>query len=390
MRRRYGWIAAGVAAATALAITAGAFAHTDSAAAPGKVVATGACTSPKIAIEAPLTGPAGFLGQEQREWAQMALANANKKYHLKVRLQLSDTQLDQALARTVGLRDEGDTNVLAVIGPSTSGAVLTNGKLFSRAHLAAISPSATKIELTNGQFSSFFRVVPNDSVQGAGDANYMIKVLKVKHVFVVDGQEPYSIGLAGVVEKRLRAARVRITHDSTDPNKETDFSSIVTKVASDVNIVFLPWQVASAAQTFSQQLLQQGKRAIVFGTDGDFDPTHFKPQKGYISSFAPDIHGLKSARGIIAQFKRTFPSKTFGTFGPPSYVATWIAATAISKACANGKATRSEVTKFVRGSKTRTLWNTTIRFTKHGDATPGKSYIFRITNGQYTFLTSFG
>src|SRR5918911_862001 len=351
MRRRYGWIATGVAVAAALAITAGAFAHADTAAAPAKVVATGACKSPKIAIEAPLTGPAGFLGQEQREWAQMALGNANRKYHLKLKLQLSDTQLDQALARTVGLRDEGDTRVLAVIGPSTSGAVLTNGKLFSRAHLAAISPSATKIELTNGQFSSFFRVVPNDSVQGAGDANYMLKVLKVKHVFVVDGQEPYSIGLAGVVEKRLKAKGVKITHDSTDPNKETDFSSIVTKVGSDVNLVFLPWQVATAAQTFSQQLLQQGKRAIVFGTDGDFDPDHFKPQKGFISSFAPDIHGLKSAAPLIKQFNRTYHT-SFGTFGPPSYLATWIAANAIRLGCNDRKITRGEVVRLVAKSKT--------------------------------------
>lgn len=389
MRKRNGVVAAVAVATAALAVTAGAFAHPEVVGSPAATAAVQACKTPKISIEAPLTGPAGFLGQEQREWAQMAVGNFNAKFHTKIALLLRDTQLDQALARTVGLLDAGDTNVLAVIGPSTSGAVLTNGKLFTKDHLAAISPSATKIELTNGQFKTFFRVVPNDSVQGAGDANYMLKVLKVKHVFVVDGQEPYSIGLANVLEGKLKAKGVKITHDSTDPNKETDFSSIVTKVGSDVNLVFLPWQVASAAQTFSQQLLQQGKRAIVFGTDGDFDPTSFKPQRGYISSFAPDIHGLKSARAIIAQQKRQF-HKTFGTFGPPSYVATWIAATAVKKACADGKVTRAEVVSNVRTSKTRTLWDTTIHFTKNGDAAPGKSYIFKITNGTYKFLTSFG
>src|SRR5919199_4267516 len=368
MVRRKGAIAALVALTTGLAIAAGtATAMVDRAASPSTLAAVRACVKPRISIEAPLTGPAGFLGQEQREWAQMALVNFHKKYKSSIApLVLRDTQLDQSLARTVGLADEGNTNVLAVIGPSTSGAVLTNGKLFSRANLAFISPSATKTELTNGQFRSFFRVVPNDAAQGATDANYMIKTLKVKHVYIVDGQEPYSIGLADTVQRLLRAKGVKVTRDSTDPAKETDFSPIVSKVGSDVNIVFTPWQVAAAAQTVSQQLLQQGKRARVFGTDGVYDPEHFKPQNGYVSSFAPDIHGLKSAKPIISQFNRMF-HKPFGTFGPPSYVATWIAANAIRLACADGKATRGEVTKFVRASKTKSLWNTTIQFTKKGD-----------------------
>ena len=34
--------------------------------------------------------------------------------------------------------------------------------------------------------------------------------------------------------------------------KVTDFSSIVTSIPSDTNVVFLPWQVAANGQLFAQ------------------------------------------------------------------------------------------------------------------------------------------
>jgi branched-chain amino acid transport system substrate-binding protein len=383
-------IALAVPAAALAAAASTATAMVDRAAAPATTAVSKACTAKNamVSIEAPLTGPAGFLGEEQRKWAQMAIVNFNKKWHYHLSLKLRDTQLDPSVAHTVGLVDVGNANTYAIIGPSTSGAVLANGKLFSSHNLAFISPSATKIELTNGQFKSFFRVVANDAIQGAGDAAYLSKVLKAKHVYIVDGQEPYSIGLAGVVQSKLRARGVKVTRDSTDPSKETDFSPIVSKVGSDVNYVFLPWQEATAAQTFSQQLLQQGKKAVVFGTDGDFDPSHFHPSKGYISSFAPDVHGLKSAAPLISQFNRTYHT-SFGTFGPPSYLATWIAATAIRTACTDRKISRGEVTRLVAKSRTKTPWGTTLRFNAKHDAVPSATYIFKITNGKYKYLTNF-
>ena len=56
----------------------------------------------------------------------------------------------------------------------------------------------------------------------------------------------------------------------------TDFSSFVTKVPSDADFVFFPTQKPADAQTFAQQLLEQGKKAKVFGGDGSNDPAQFK------------------------------------------------------------------------------------------------------------------
>ena len=121
----------------------------------------------------------------------------------------------------------------------------------------------------------------------------MIKTLKVKKVVIMDFQEPYSVGLANAVEATLKKAGVSTTRLSA-PNTTTDYSAFVTKVPSDADIVFFPTQKPGDAQTFAQQLLEQGKKAKVFGSDGSNDSSQFKVPGSYVSNFAPDITGIKA------------------------------------------------------------------------------------------------
>ena len=93
----------------------------------------------------------------------------------------------------------------------------------------------------------------------------------------------------------------------------------MTKVPSDADIVFFPTQKPGDAQTFAQQLLEQGKKAKVFGGDGSNDPSQFKVPGSYVSNFAPDITGIAADKAIIAGWKKDNPGKAVGSFGPPSY-----------------------------------------------------------------------
>src|SRR5919206_5015121 len=101
---------------------------------------------------------------------------------------------------------------LAVLGPSTSGAVAASSSTYFQAKIAHISPSATRTTLTQGTQKeatpAFFRVVPGDYIQGPSDANFMINNLHVKKVVIMDFQEPYSLGLADAVDKTLSAKGV--------------------------------------------------------------------------------------------------------------------------------------------------------------------------------------
>ncbi|HVW90406.1 MAG TPA: branched-chain amino acid ABC transporter substrate-binding protein [Gaiellaceae bacterium] len=346
----------------------------------------------------PITGGAGFLGAEQMSWATYAAKTLAPALGLKVKIVGEDTPVEQGAtpANAVAQKIIGDASALAALGPATSGDVTATAKVFYAAHLAHISPSATRTDFTQGpkaqreEYPTFFRDVPGDYIQGPTDANYMIKTLHVKKVVIMDFQEPYSLGLASAVDGVLKKAGVSTIRLSA-PNTTTDYSAYVTKVPSDADIVFFPTQKPGDAQTFAQQLIEQGKKAKVFGSDGSNDSTQFKQPGSYVSNFAPDITGIASDAKIIAGWKKDNPGKSVGSFGPPSYGATQILLHAIKLACnqGHGTATRQSVLRNVKkvSIKNWILGGSFKWSTKSNDPLNAKFYIFQIqSNGSYKLV----
>jgi branched-chain amino acid transport system substrate-binding protein len=258
--------------------------------------------------------------------------------------------------------------------------------IFKKAGLAFASGSATRVSLTDGKLSGyFFRDVPNDSVQGPTDADYMTTTLGVKKgdtVMIVDDQESYSTGLADIVGKELKGKGVTVDRESVS-QKATDFSSLTAK-AGNAKVVFLPFQVASEAQLFAQQLNAQGSKAIPFGSDGTFDSSKFTSNGAYISFFAPDVTTVKADASTVAAFKKQFPGGT-SPFGAPNYVLAQAYATAISNVCKNGDTpTRDNVrTELAKVSLDSTILGNPLSFTANGDVSGAKFHIFKIENGKY-------
>jgi branched-chain amino acid transport system substrate-binding protein len=157
----------------------------------------------------------------------------------------------------------------------------------------------------------------------------------------------------------------------------TDFSALVAKIGAEIDVVYLPWQIAANAQIFGQQMKEQGKKAVIFGSDG-LDSGDFKIVGSYVSAFAPDIRGIKGN----AAFIRGYGAKFVSNFGPPIYVATQAAIAAIKKACADGDATRAEVQKQLKATLIpKTVLGGNLQFTARGDVKGAKFYIFKIGAG---------
>jgi branched-chain amino acid transport system substrate-binding protein len=377
----------GLGLAIAVSVTAAAMARQapTAGAEPAAAEATVACRAKSLGIMAPLTGPAAFLGQEQLSWARFALRTFNRQKRTGFKLVLGDSQLSASLARTVGRQFIANRNIMGVIGGSTSQSVISSAGLFRRVGLASVSGSATRVDLTNGQFRTFFRVVPHDGVQAPTIANYVVNSLKAKQVVVIDSQDDYSTALAGGIEPLLEAKGVKVDRESVSADT-TDFSTIVTRMPGNTDVAIFATQTASAAHTLSQQLREQGKRAVVFGTDGAYSPSQYKPVNGYVSSFANDLHFVGAAASVVRAYNRFSNNKTFGTFGPPTYMATWVLLNAMDAACRDRKITRGEVTKFVRLTNVPSILGGRIRFTARGDVRGAKFYVFKVTNGRYSLV----
>src|SRR5215213_7048813 len=372
-------IVAGVTAAAASAVTKG---SSSPAVAASRVAV---CTSGQIGFMGPLTGPVAFLGREQGTWAKYAIDSFNAANGTHFRVKQGDTQLNPKLALTVGTKFTADKSLLATVGPAGSQEVIAVGKLFARKGLPAISSSATNVVLIDGRYPTFARVVGNDSVQGTTDANFMIKKLHAKKVVIVDDQEAYSTGLATQATKVLRAAGVKVQRESVN-QKVTDFSSLVTKVADDTTVVFLPWQVAANGQLFAEQMKEQGKTAKIFGSDG-LDSGDFTISGAYVSSFARDIHGLAGTAKVISGYNKKYGTK-WSTFGPPAYVAAQVIATAYKAACADGSASRAELLKQIHSTHIpHSILGLPVSFDNHGELKGAKFYVSQIqSNGKHKLV----
>jgi branched-chain amino acid transport system substrate-binding protein len=386
------YLVAAVLAATVAVLASAAFGSTKSPARTSSAgVATVSCGKTRtIGLAAPFTGPAADIGNQQVRWAKYYVKRwnaqkANKNKQIKV--VPGDTQLgvDTAFAVKVAKSFASNSKVLGVVGPAGSQEVVASTSAYKGGGLGFVSGSATRTTLTDGHTDGnrrgyFYRVVPNDDAQAPVVANWMTKKLKWKRVYIIDDQETYSQGLANSVGKILSGRGVKVTHDSIS-QQDSDFSSKIAKIPSNTQGIYIPWQLAPQAQGFGQQLKAAGKSHIkLFGSDGLFAPGVWKIAGSYDSAFPynpadPAVKKYLSAHHGNGEF-----------FGLPSYVAAQVVVGAVTRACADGKATRAEVRKQIAKTKLKTsILGFPVSFAASGEMhAPATFGVFQIqSNGSF-------
>ena len=160
--------------------------------------------------------------------------------------------------------------------------------------------------------------MPPDAIQGTSVANYIIKKLKYKRVYIIDDQEAYSTGLADTVQQKLRAAGVTVTRDGVS-QQQSDFSSLIAKIPRDTQLVYIPWQLPPKGKAFGKQMRSAGKGSIkLMGSDGLFDDVVRRrsatctPRRSRPSGRSPDRHGLQEGRTAGMPSSSVLPSYVAG------------------------------------------------------------------------------
>ena len=375
-----------LAAAAALAATAavGASAH-GAKAKPARVPKT--CNGLEFGHMGPLTGAAAVLGQEQLKWDQLAVQDFNRTHHTNFRLVEGDDQLNAAQGSTVAQQFASDRRILAVVGPAGSQVVIVAGPIFARVHLAMVSESATDGSLSDGRFPTFFRVNANNNSQAPLLALLITRKLKPKKALVVDDQTPDKSQLADEVAAKLRAKGIQVDRQSVSQSTN-DFSSLIGRITPDTGVVLLSWQIASQGQLFAQQMHAAGKNPTIVAANGLYSPTQFTPEGAYVASFAPDVRFIKAASSVVKRYSRKYGS--FGTYGPPSYVAGQTVMNAMWQVCSKGKKpTRSAVLAAIRKTHFKqTILGTPLVFARNGNSRYANFFLFQVKNGKYVPATT--
>jgi branched-chain amino acid transport system substrate-binding protein len=380
------------AAVTLAALTAaGCGSTTNTTSSTTKKAASTSCSA-SIAIEGPFTGPVSPVGLEQLHFAELAVANDNAANKTNVTMGQDDTQLTPSIAvsKTEAIIA---SPAVAVVGPAGSQEVEAVGPIFGRAGIGFVSGSATLPALaSSGKNPTFFRVVPNDDVQGPQDANYIVNHLKPRAVLIIDDDEAYSQGLVKTMIPIFQKAGIKVNHQTlngtdTGATLANAISSLVTSQLNPAETVtVLPWQAAANAQTFGLDAKQQHKTTTLFGTDGTNSPSQFKIPGSYVSNFGPDISTSTSTldKSLVSGVAKYGP---YGSFGVPTYAATDVVMKAIASVCAAGQTpSRANVLAALKQTKIAATDNpmgVTIAFASNGDLVGNPGYLFKITPTGY-------
>jgi branched-chain amino acid transport system substrate-binding protein len=329
-----------------------------------------------VGFMGPITGPVAFIGEVQLNWFNYALDTWNEEMGYDFQMVEGDNQFDTAQSATLAQQFLDDSAMMAAVGPAGSDQVDAAGAVYEAGdpNFTFISPSSTRSGIA-AQYTGMFRTVPTDDDQGPTTADFLV-AQGAQNVFIVDDQSSYSTGLADSVEENLTAADVTVNRDSVSQDV-TDFSALVGTIPDDTDFVYLPWQVAANGQIFANQMAEQSKEAVIFGSDG-MDSEDFTEAGSFIAAFAPDIAFVEGSESLLDGYLEQYESTN--TFGPPVYAAARLIFEAIDRVCQTGATPdRASVQAEIASTdQADSILGSPISFTEDGDLAEGRFFIFQI------------
>lgn len=340
-----------------------------------------------IAYQGPLSGDNAQLGINMDNGVKLAIEQANAKGDLGFTLKFehSDDVGDPAQSPAAAQKLIDDSNVVAVVGPAFSGATAAAEPKFSQANLISVSPSATRADLTGLGFTTFYRVITGDTIQGAKDADYITKVLKAKSVYVVDDKSAYGAGLTKFVKEELQKNGATVKSEGIAPTK--DYSTVATKVkSSGADLLYYGGYYAEFA-LLTKALKSAGYKGILFSDDGSKDPQYIK-QGGsategvYVSCACGPSTTSDAAKQFATDYKAKYGEDP-GTYSAEAFDAT-NAIIATMKGI-SGTITRENLAAAFKNVSFDGITHT-IKFDAKGEGGTGDIFIYQVKNGQIVLL----
>jgi branched-chain amino acid transport system substrate-binding protein len=341
------------------------------------------CSGVTLAYAGAESGANAQLGINIYNGVQLAINKHNAaNAACQVAFKKFDTGGTPAQAPAVVTQVVNSKDIIGLIGLPFSGESKATGDTFQSAGLVHITPSATNPSLTTNGWTTFFRALGNDSVQGPAAAKFLTGKLKAKKVCVVQDDSAYGVGLAATTLAALGSASDPACADKVTTGQK-DFSSTVSKImAAKPDAVFYSGYYAEGAP-FDQQLVNRSFSGIFLGPDGVKDPAFIK-QAGSASSNAyftcPCVPGE-----LIPTFAKDYATVSGGT-APGTYsLEGYDATTVLLKGIDSGATTRAALLNFVKNYNGDGL-SKHFQWTSTGELQNTTVYGYKVQNGKIVFV----
>lgn len=228
----------------------------------------------KIGAILPLTGDASDYGIKSKNGIDLALEEINKQGGVngqQIKIIYEDDRLEPKEGLNAFNKLSNVDNVPCIIGPISSGVVLTIAPETNKKKIVILSTYASNYKITEaGDY--IFRIYPSDALQGKTDSEFADS-MGWKDGAILYINSDYGVGLKNVFKKRFQELGNKILIEEGFNQGDTDFRSQLEKIKrSHTSFIFMPGNAKEMALILVQAK-QLGIKQKFIATDSFLEST---------------------------------------------------------------------------------------------------------------------
>ncbi|MCJ7625390.1 MAG: branched-chain amino acid ABC transporter substrate-binding protein, partial [Anaerolineaceae bacterium] len=258
----------------------------------------------KIGVSVPFTDSYGAYGRDIFNGVEMAVDEIEDVRGWRLAVESEDDKCDWDVGVVVAEQFTSDPNVLGVIGPMCSDAVIPASTVYDENHMVMISPSSSVSEVTARGYKSIFRVMPNDGQQVLAAVEFISQDLGVRSLAIAHDQSVYGEGIARAVREKFEAFGGTVT----SYEGIADFSDLIAVLLkADPGAIYWGGLDADGAGLVNQ-LRASGFEGVFMAPDGTKTEYYIEAAGGAAEGSYFTVTSLVNATGY-KEFEAAFTEK---------------------------------------------------------------------------------
>lgn len=347
----------------------------------------------KIATQSPLSGGSAILGEAIKLGAQLKLEEESKRFEelgYKLQLEPYDDQADPKKGVSNANLIGADKEIYGVVGHLNSGVYIPSTEVYEKYNIAAVSAAATAVDVTERGLKTVNRIVARDDFQGPAGAEYAVKTLGAKTVFIIQDKTAYGSGLAEEFKKAAESLGAKTLGYEGTTVGEKDFNGVINKVKTSKPDVIYFGGLYAEGGLIIKQAREKGIDVPIMGGDG-LDSSGLveiagdKVANTFITSVAGDSTATEEGKKFVADYKAKF-NKNAESYSVYGYDAMGVMLLGIENAIKeNGDKlpTKEKVAEAVRAVKDYKGTLTEVSFNDKGDNEKAKVFLYKFDKDSY-------